>query len=355
MNKTAITPKQFQRQILRWFAQFGRKTLPWQQAKTPYRVWVSEIMLQQTQVSAVIGYFERFMQRFPCVELLAAASEDEVLHLWTGLGYYSRARNLHKSAQYIVNHYQGQLPPDNELLQQLPGIGRSTAGAILALAFNQPAAILDGNVKRVLTRFYGITTWSGEKSTHDLLWLKAQALTPKAAVAEYTQAMMDMGATVCIRGKPLCLLCPLQQQCMAYQQGLTKTIPVPKPKKILPTRQVSMLILTKPNAVLLEKRNYAGVWQNLWSLPEVVGLLDLTAIKNVCLTRFASKVKSVQMGEIFRHTFSHYHLDIQPVYIVVKQPQSIIMADDLSIWYNLKDSPKLGLPAPIKKLLREMV
>lgn len=347
-------PKKFQHAILTWFDQSGRKDLPWQKDKTAYRVWISEIMLQQTQVSTVLGYFQRFIDRFPDIASLAFAKEDDVLHLWTGLGYYSRARNLHKAAKIIVENYRGIFPANLEELQKLPGIGRSTAGAILAIAFQQQAAILDGNVKRVLTRVHGITEWPGEKKTTEQLWNIAEHLTPAKRVADYTQAMMDLGATVCIRGKPHCTTCPLQNQCKARELGIEKTIPRSKPKKMLPVRQATLLILQNNQVVLLEKRPAPGIWGGLWSLPEISGAHSEENIRLACLQRFKLRVKKIQLGTPFRHTFSHFHLDITPALITLKTIPTKIMDDKQQIWYKLADSQAIGLPAPIKKILRSM-
>jgi A/G-specific adenine glycosylase len=353
-NKS-LSPKKFQNHVLNWFDVHGRKTLPWQYNKTPYRIWVSEIMLQQTQVNTVIAYFDRFLQTFPTLTSLAAASEDAVLHLWTGLGYYSRARNLHRTAKIIVESYAGKFPADLEELQKLPGIGRSTAGAILAIAFEKQAAILDGNVKRVMTRLHGIMEWPGEKRVHDALWKIVEKYTPKQRVADYTQAMMDIGATLCVRGKPNCLACPFQKYCAAYTQGITATLPKKKPTLQIPTRQVTLLILQKNNDfVLLEKRPSPGIWGGLWSLPEIAGTLTAADIQKTCLERFAYTIKDIQLGEKFRHTFSHFHLEILPAFLTVTERRAKIMEADQQIWYNLQQPSKLGLPAPIKTLLTRL-
>jgi A/G-specific adenine glycosylase len=346
---------EFQKKILTWFDKDGRKTLPWQINKTPYRVWISEVMLQQTQVNTVIPYFERFMQRFPTIESLARAKEDEILHLWTGLGYYSRARNLHRSAKKIVEQCNGIFPETLEELQMLPGVGRSTAGAILSLAFQQPATILDGNVKRVLTRFSGITEWPGEKSALEKLWKTAESLTPKKRVADYTQAMMDLGALVCVRGKPLCEKCPLEKMCLARELGIEKNLPLAKPKKILPVKQATFFILHYQQEIFLQKRPPVGIWGGLWSLPEFSGFMSEDDISVFCWQQFKLKSQQIKMGQFFRHTFSHYHLDILPIFIQVKNKPSKIMDSDQQIWYNLKHSQIIGLPAPIKKILKDLL
>ncbi len=350
-----ISPAAFQKKVLTWFDQHGRKTLPWQQNKTPYRVWISEVMLQQTQVSTVIAYFERFMQCFPTVESLAHATEDEVLHVWTGLGYYSRARNLHRSAKIIAHDRGGQFPDTLEELQSLPGIGRSTAGAILAIAFQQRATILDGNVKRVLTRVAGIKQWPGEKKVNDHLWQLAESFTPQQRIADYTQAMMDLGAMICVRGKPHCARCPILPHCSASTLGLTKHIPAAKPKKQLPVRQATLLILQYQQQVFLKKRPTPGIWGGLWSLPEVNGLAVEEDILAYCRQQLhLSTARLLHYGDRFRHTFSHFHLDILPVFLSVKTKPAKITDSDDQIWYVLNDAQTVGLPAPIKKILRSL-
>jgi A/G-specific adenine glycosylase len=350
-----LTAKNFQKKVLKWFDLYGRKTLPWQHNKTPYRVWLSEIMLQQTQVSTVIPYFARFLRAFPTLQSLAAASEDAVLHLWTGLGYYSRARNLHRTAKILIDTEQGHFPADLDALQLLPGIGRSTAGAILSIAFQQSATILDGNVKRVLTRLYGITEWPGEKKVHDTLWRLAEKYTPLHRVADYTQAMMDIGATLCTRSKPRCGECPLQKYCVANSLDLTALLPKKKSARKLPIREVTLLVLQKnADFILLEKRPAVGIWGGLWSLPEVAGLLAEKDVQKICSKRFSYPIKNMQFGEKFRHTFSHFHLDILPVFIAIASKQSKVMEAGQQIWYNVQQPSKVGLPAPIKALLTRL-
>lgn len=349
-----IKPQKFQKLILHWFDQFGRKHLPWQQNKTPYRVWVSEIMLQQTQVSTVIAYFERFMQQFPDIESLANAKEDEVLHLWTGLGYYNRARNLHKTANIIHHHFSGKFPSTLEDLEALPGIGRSTAGAILSIAFQHPATILDGNVKRVLVRLSGTTQWPGEQKTIDLLWQMAEKYTPTQRNADYSQAMMDLGATICIRGKPLCTQCPLKKECSAHAQGIEKELPLSKPKKSIPVREATLLFICNKKRVLLDKRPSTGVWQGLWSPPELNHHASIKEIKSYCQKHLSIAASDLELNEVFRHTFSHFHLDILPVIIHAQTSPRKVMDSEQRIWYNLQNSPAVGLPAPVKKILRTL-
>lgn len=354
-NKQLISPAKFQQTLLNWFAKHGRKNLPWQHNRTPYRVWISEIMLQQTQVNTVIAYFQRFIERFPDVKTLANAKEDEVLHLWTGLGYYQRARYLHQTAKIICDHYKEKFPCELSQLESLPGIGKSTAGAILSIAFSKSAPILDGNVKRVLTRLHGITEWPGEKKITETLWDIATLYTPQKNTADYTQAIMDLGATLCIRGKPTCDACPFNNYCIAYAKGIAARIPCPKPRKLLPTRTATFIIIfKKPHYVLLEKRSKSGVWKGLWSLPEIDGTCDSKVIRTQCGIRFSLSLGKIVLGNPFRHTFSHYHLDILPARVIIKDESSQIIDDSNYIWYNLKKAQSIGLPAPVKLLLSSL-
>ena len=344
--------RQFSRQVLDWFDQYGRKDLPWQQDITPYRVWVSEIMLQQTQVTTVIPYFERFMARFPTVESLARAEEDEVLHLWTGLGYYARARNLHRCAKVVHGDLGSAFPSSVDELAELPGIGRSTAGAIRSIAFEQPAAILDGNVKRVLARYAAIEGWPGQSSVANDLWALAEKLTPKQRCRDYSQAMMDLGATLCVRSQPQCATCPLEDNCQAHASGRQQDFPGRKPKKEKPVKQTTMLIIRNPlGEVLLAKRPSEGIWGGLWSLPEVE---SEAAAADYCLDRFGCEPLKAQPWNGFRHTFSHYHLDIQPLLMELpRSPESVLEANSL-LWYNLSSPEAVGLAAPVSRLLESL-
>ncbi|WP_071870988.1 A/G-specific adenine glycosylase [Atopomonas hussainii] len=342
-----MTPQAFSNAVLAWYDQHGRKDLPWQQGITPYRVWVSEIMLQQTQVSTVLGYFERFMQALPDVHALAAASEDQVLHLWTGLGYYSRARNLHKTAKQVVNEFAGEFPRSVEQLSELPGIGRSTAGAIASLSMGLRAPILDGNVKRVLARFLAQPGWPGETATSRALWTAAERFTPEARVNHYTQAMMDLGATLCTRSKPQCLLCPLASHCQARLLGTPAAYPESKPRKALPQKQVVMPLFAHDGHILLYRRPSQGLWGGLWSLPE---LENSAAIDREAQARQLQLSSQQPMAEL-KHTFSHFQLHIQPV-LVNCQAQSSV-AEGEWLWYNLSAPPTLGLAAPVQKLLKQ--
>ncbi len=341
----------FAQQLLSWYDLHGRKNLPWQQGITPYRVWLSEVMLQQTQVETVIPYFERFIERFPTVEALAGAPVDEVLHLWTGLGYYARARNLHKCAQQVYQSLNGEFPSDVASLVALPGIGRSTAGAIASTAFEQRAAILDGNVKRVLARYFAIGGWPGNNAVANALWKHAEKLTPDSRNRDYTQAIMDLGATVCTRSRPDCPACPLAQTCMAHAAGEETLHPGKKPRKVLPVKSTQMLILTSADGdVLLEQRPPQGIWGGLWSFPEL-GMGD-DPLEH-CRSAFGEPRDLDRLPQV-RHTFSHYHLDIQPVCITLSRGIAGIRADDRRLWYNLQKPVNIGLAAPVKRLIESL-
>ena len=343
-----MTPEQFAPAVLEWYDRHGRKDLPWQQDITPYRVWVSEIMLQQTQVSTVLDYFDRFMSALPNVEALAAAPEDEVLHLWTGLGYYSRARNLHKTAKLVVEQHGGEFPRSVEALAELPGIGRSTAGAIASLSMGLRAPILDGNVKRVLARYAAQAGYPGEPKVAAKLWQLAETLTPQERVNNYTQAMMDLGATLCTRSRPSCLLCPLQRGCEAHMLGRETDFPVPKPRKALPQKQTIMpMILSDAGEVLLYRRPSTGVWGGLWSLPEIDGPEALADLAQ----RFGLTLGERQPLPALTHTFSHFQLAIDPWLIQLDSAAPAVTDADW-LWYNLATPPRLGLAAPVKKLLK---
>lgn len=349
MNMT----QQFAQLILKWFKKHGRHDLPWQKNPTPYRVWISEIMLQQTQVSTVIPYFEKFMHHFPNIQSLAKASQDNVLSLWSGLGYYARARNLHKTAKIIHENYQNQFPASVESLMTLPGIGKSTAGAILSLSTMQkPTPILDGNVKRVLARCYAIEGWPGKTEVEQQLWQLTDALTPKQKTNEYNQAMMDLGATLCTRTQPKCLLCPLASLCEAHKKGQEESFPHKKPKKVRPIKQVTMLIFCNKNhEILLEKRSQYGIWGGLWSFPECPTQED---IPNQCL-EYQCKILTSMPFKKLTHQFSHYQLNID-AHLINVQSQSNQLHEENSkrVWYNLKNPLPGGIPKPIAKLLNEI-
>ena len=333
--------------VLAWFDRHGRKSLPWQQNATPYRVWVSEIMLQQTRVQTVIPYYRRFLNRFPTVQDLAASSEDEVLHLWTGLGYYARARNLHAAARRVCSEHAGQFPADVEALQGLPGVGRSTAGAIAALSMGLQAPILDGNAKRVLTRCFAIAGWPGQTRVRTRLWRLAEQLTPQRQVAAYTQAMMDLGAAVCTRTDPDCDCCPLSDRCRARALGQIDQFPAKKPGKVLPTKSVAMFILQdRTGCVLLEKRPASGIWGSLYSLPEGHPEDECAFLMN----RRFSLDRAHRLAPI-RHTFSHYQLQIIPLKLPARVRPSPPGNNGRWLWYPLDHSRAVGLAAPVKKLL----
>lgn len=340
-------PELFQKKILDWFDQFGRKDLPWQRDINPYKVWVSEIMLQQTQVSTVIPYFNKFMVSFPDLDALAEAHLDSVLQHWAGLGYYARARNLHKSAQII--HQQGLFPDSLETLSALPGIGRSTAGAILSIAFGQNQPILDGNVKRVLARFHAISGWTGDSKVMRELWRLSAYYTPEQRTADYTQALMDLGATLCTRSNPGCHQCPIQADCLARIEAKTSQLPTPKPGKSLPVKQCYVLLAVDQSMdVLLTQRPPAGIWGGLWSLPEFISLNEAEAWcaqKNL-------QVMEQRILDPQRHTFSHFHLDYTPLLIKTNNPNNNVMEASPWIWYKAAETRKLALPAPINRLLQ---
>jgi len=359
----------FAQAVLTWYDKFGRKHLPWQQNKTLYGVWLSEVMLQQTQVATVIPYFERFVKTFPNLTALADAPLDEVLHLWTGLGYYARARNLHKAAQVMRDQYCGKFPTEFEQVLALPGVGRSTAGAILSSCLNAPYAILDGNVKRVLSRYCAVNGWPGEKKTEDRLWQLTGEVTPNTQVADFNQAMMDLGAMVCTRSKPKCSLCPLQSNCRANAEQNWQAYPGKKPKKALPERESYFLLLEKDGKVALEQRENAGLWGGLYCFPQF-------ADKQELLAYLASNgILQYQEWAAFRHTFSHFHLDIYPIYarfddqtnpedvdrsdwkkVAEKQNQyQSALLSAVKYWYDPQNPEPIGLATPVKNLLTQYV
>ena len=353
MPKTKDKNHAFSQAMIAWYKKAGRKNLPWQLDNSPYHTWISEIMLQQTQVKTVIPYYRRFTEHFPSVQDLANAPIDEVLHLWTGLGYYTRARNLHRCSEILWNDYQGQFPKSLEELEQLPGIGRSTAGAILSLSMNISAPILDGNVKRVFSRFFCVEGWSGSSVTQKKLWQLAETLLPEKQVKAYNQSLMDLGATICKRGKPLCEVCPLAPQCQSYQNNVQHLYPQPKPKKTLPEKSCYMLVLQQKNkSVLLEQRPAQGIWGGLWSLPE---FQDNKALKQFCKKLGYATATQKQLKPI-KHTFSHFHLHIQPVLCKVEgEPDRIHQINEpkQTLWY-LPEQSTIGLASPIKKLLESI-
>lgn len=348
MNKTTA---QFAPLLLEWWKRHGRHDLPWQSDLSLYRVWVSEIMLQQTQVTTVLRYYDKFVKSFPSVVALAAASEDEVLHHWSGLGYYSRARNLHKAAKYAVAEYGGEVPNDFEQLVAFPGIGRSTAGAILALTENQCFSILDGNAKRVLARLFAVEGWTGAAKTQKVLWEIAEQCTPQACVNNYTQAIMDLGATLCTRSKPDCVSCPAKEICQAFIQQRTAEIPASKPKRVKPQREVALVLAVSKAGVLLQKRPPSGIWAGLWSFPE---LDESSQVKEWCMTKLGCEPSELSHWAPVGHSFSHFDLQMHPVEVHLSEESSQIMEADHWLWYNSAAPANVGLAAPVARLLEAL-
>lgn len=340
--------KNFANTILKWFEQFGRHDLPWQIKPTPYRVWVSEIMLQQTQVSTVIDYYQKFMKRFPTVKALAIAGEDEVLSYWSGLGYYARARNLHKTAKIINQQYSGHFPKEVDNLIALPGIGRSTAGAILSLGMQLHAPILDGNVKRVLSRFHAIEEPLAQTAVINQLWDIAAKYTPHQNVHKYNQAMMDLGATICTRSKPNCTHCPVIKGCQAFALGLQQKLPIKSVNKTRPKKVIRMLILkNSANEILLEKRPPTGIWGGLWSFPECS---IKETLSQWCKRHFDAEILTKKSLPAITHQFSHFELQIKPVLLMVNTHPSV-MESSSQVWYKLTKRLPGGIPAPVSQLL----
>ncbi len=341
--------KQFSKRILVWFEQYGRHNLPWQIEPNAYRVWLSEIMLQQTQVVTVIAYYQRFLVKFPTLQSLAAASLDDVLALWAGLGYYARARNLHKTAQLVCNDWQGDFPNSVEGMQSLPGIGRSTAAAILTFAKQQSHPILDGNVKRVIARHYEVKGWSGNSTTLKELWHLSENLTPDKQTANFNQAMMDMGATVCTRSKPKCLECCINSTCLAYKNESWSQYPSSKPKKKNPLKQAYLVMLKHQDSVYLEKRPASGIWGGLWSLPEFDNQQAAEQWLRVQAKEVDKAQLSVYENELL-HKFSHYDFKI---HLLVYQTDKLLgqINERQTLMLNAQQLAEVGLPTPINTLL----
>ncbi len=337
----------FAARLIAWQKQHGRHDLPWQNTRDPYAIWVSEIMLQQTQVTAVIGYYQRFMQRFPTIKSLADAEQEEVMQHWSGLGYYSRARNLHKAAQTIMDEHNGEFPQNFETIQTLSGIGRSTAAAIASFAFNQIQTILDGNVKRLLARHFVVEGWPSSPKVEKKLWALAESLLPKTDMVAYTQGLMDLGATICTRSKPQCNACPLNASCGAFAQNRTKELPTPKPKSITPQKQTTMMLLLNGNEVLLEKRPQSGIWGGLWSLPEIA---EHEIAAEVALARFAFEVESEEPLAIVNHAFTHFKLAITPQPCRLAHKPKQVNAPNL-IWLSIDDAITAAIPTPVRNIL----
>jgi A/G-specific adenine glycosylase len=347
-------PAEFARKLSVWQRQHGRHDLPWQGTHDPYRIWVSEIMLQQTQVGAVIGYFERFMDRFPDVRALALATEDEVLRLWSGLGYYARARNMHKAARMVVELHDGKFPQTANAIQTLPGIGRSTAAAIAAFAFGECGAILDGNVKRVLARYFGVEGFPGSKKVETELWELAASLLPEkgraSGIEAYTQGLMDLGATVCTRGKPACDKCPLENECVARTTDRVAELPAPRPRKPYPTREATWLVLRQSNEVLLERRPSPGIWGGLWAFPELGG-------KNApshCRSEFGCTLSNQQLLPTFSHGFTHFRLEISALLCTVVASEKR-MESPGRMWIGVNEALRAAVPVPVRKVLNQLL
>lgn len=342
----------FASRLVAWQRKHGRHALPWQQDITPYRVWVSEIMLQQTQVATVIPYFERFMTRFPTVAALASAPLDEVLHHWSGLGYYARARNLHRAAEILVTKHGGEFPAAFDEVMALPGIGRSTAGAILAISRDLRHPILDGNVKRVLTRCFAVDGWPDAPAVLAQLWTLADTLTPRRGVATYTQAIMDLGATVCTRRQPACDRCPVADLCRAQAAGTVAQYPSPRPRKTLPERTVHIVVAGCPSGRwLLARRPTQGIWGGLWSFPEIDAAEDAA---QWCAMRGMRTLGSADALAPVVHTFTHFRLTLQPWRVRVKNPASGVRENDDLRWFDPAGPSALGLAAPVSRLLGEL-
>ena len=347
-----MTSSLFSDRLLNWFDQHGRKDLPWQQQPSPYHVWLSEIMLQQTQVSTVIPYYQKFTERFTDIATLAQAPVDEVLALWTGLGYYARARNLHKAANIMVELHQGQMPATLDELIALPGIGRSTAGAIMALAHHQHFPILDGNVKRVLARHSAIDGWPGNKKIENKLWQIAEQHLPQNRIANYIQAQMDLGATLCTRSKPNCNLCPLNADCQAYLNGNPTDYPTAKPKKLIPTRHSHWIVAQATTGeILLEQRPSMGIWGGLWSFPELDSAAD---IDYTCSHQLSVNATNITPLKNIKHVFSHFKLEIYPHLIECEINNNHIAENKKLSWYKINEALLLGLPAPVKSLIESL-
>ncbi len=336
--------------VISWQKDHGRHDLPWQNTTDPYAIWVSEIMLQQTQVTAVIGYYAAFMQRFADIATLANATQEQVLQSWSGLGYYSRARNLHKAAQTIIDEFDGIFPTAFDDIQRLSGIGRSTAAAISTFALNKPQPILDGNVKRVFARHFLIEGWTGKPAIQQKLWIIAERENPSEDAIAYTQGLMDLGSSVCTRSKPKCNLCPLKKSCQALANNQAQSLPTPKPKKVLPHKETTMLIIRMGREILLEKRPQKGIWAGLWSLPEI----DMTAIASeVAQQKFSLTTEADEPLPIVNHVFTHYKLAITPQPLQVISPLKHKEKAGY-IWMGLEEAIGAAIPTPVRNILLMM-
>ncbi|HEX4884527.1 MAG TPA: A/G-specific adenine glycosylase [Casimicrobiaceae bacterium] len=343
-------PAPFAARLVAWQREHGRHGLPWQGTRDAYRIWLSEIMLQQTQVAAALPYYERFLARFPDVHALAAASRDDVLSHWSGLGYYRRAHHLHDAARLVVDRHGGAFPAEPAALAALPGIGRSTAAAIATFAFGARAAILDGNVKRVLARHRGVDGYPGTAAVERALWQAAEALLPDAAREAYTQGLMDLGATVCVRSSPRCLLCPVAEDCTARLDGRIDTLPAPRPARVVPQREVRLLVVEHAGRLLLERRPPTGLWSGLWSLPEAAMEVDAgTAAK----ARVDAAVGEGTALPPLTHAFTHFTLTMHPVRFALG-PAACVRSGDEDQWVERERALTLGLAAPIRRLIASL-
>ena len=342
---------EFAGRVLKWFASHGRKDLPWQQNPTPYRVWISEIMLQQTQVTTVIPYYLRFIESFPDADALADASIDDILHFWSGLGYYARARNLHKAATIIRDEFRGEFPSTFDDVVSLPGIGRSTAGAILALSGDARHPILDGNAKRVLARYHAVGGWPGKSAVSRTLWEHAERHTPRDDVAAYTQAIMDLGATICTRTGPRCGACPLAEDCLAHASGREADFPGRRQKKAKPLKTTQMVLVCAGESVFLERRPPSGIWGGLWSFPEIDPQRDASSW---CEETLNASPLAVEQWSTVRHSFTHYDLDIEPTAVRLEKLSRTVADSDDRIWYEFDAPLQVGIAAPVAGLIEKL-
>ena len=340
----------FARKVIAWQRRDGRHDLPWQKVADPYRVWLSEVMLQQTQVNAVVPYFDRFLKRFPTLQQLADAAEDDVLAVWSGLGYYARARNLHRAARHISGAHEGQFPERFDDIIALPGVGRSTAGAIAVFSFGQRHPILDGNVKRVFARYFGIEGYPGVKAVADRLWRLAEQLLPEREVQGYTQGLMDLGAQVCTRSRPRCAGCPLAQGCAARLQERIDVLPTPRPKKVRPQRSTVMLLIEHGGRLMMEKRPAPGIWGGMWSFPEVDAA---DKAMQACLSQFGAEVRAIDQMTPIEHGFTHFSLTISPLLCRVEQRQFQAEMPGRA-WLGLDEVMQYPIPVPVRKLVSQL-
>jgi len=350
MKAATAPPRPFAARIRAWQRRHGRHDLPWQQSRDPYRIWLSEIMLQQTQVATVLPYYERFLAAFPGVHSLAAAPIGRVLELWAGLGYYRRAHHLHAAARAVVDRHGGSFPRTPDELAALPGVGRSTAAAIAAFAFGVRGAILDGNVKRVLARHRGIECFPGEAAVEKQLWIVAEALLPARGIENYSQGLMDLGATVCTRSEPRCDACPVAGDCVARVQGRVDQLPSPRPRKSVPKRELKVLLIERAGELLVERRPATGIWSGLWSLPELPADAD---VPEALLGRFGIEAATIDALTPVVHGFTHFTLTLHPLRIAVRRWQPRAESPEC-LWLARDDATSAALPAPIKRLIRDL-